>query len=157
MEESSKQVDRLVIDASIAVWAVVPAAARFDTLELIRRWRATGVQLLSPSLFLAESTSVIRKLVHGGAFSVEEGSTALSDLLNLDIDIVPETADHFRAAFLWAQRLGQSKAYDGFYLAAAEHSDCELWTADERLAKLAITKKIDWVHWAGEAGAETAV
>lgn len=146
-----------MIDAGIAVWAVVPAAARFDTLELIRRWRGRGAQLLSPSLFLAESTSAIRKLVHGGVLSVAEGSTALSDLLNLDIDIILETAEHCRAAFLWAQRLGQSKAYDGFYLAAAEHGDCELWTADERLANLAITKKIDWVHWAGEPGAETAV
>ena len=95
-----------MIDASIAVWAVVPAAAQYDTLELIRRWWARGVQLLSPSLFLAESTSAIRKLVHGGVFSIQEGSTALSDLLDLNIEIIPETAEHCRAAFHWAGEAG---------------------------------------------------
>jgi predicted nucleic acid-binding protein len=150
MEESSKPADRLVIDASIAVWAVVPAAAPFDTLELIREWRRRGVRLLSPSLFLAESTSAIRRLVHGGFFSFEEGSTALSDLLKLDVDIIRETVEHCWTAFHWARRLGQSKAYDGFYLAVAEQSDCELWTADARLANLAREKNIARVHWAGE-------
>ena len=154
MEESSKQVDRLVIDASIAVWAVVPAAAPFDTLELIKGWRRRAVQLLSPSLFLAESTSAIRRLVHGGVFSVEEGSTALTDLLNLDVDIIPETAEHCSSAFRWAARLGQAKAYDGFYLAVAEQNSTELWTADQRLVRLSRDNNITWVHWAGEAGAD---
>jgi predicted nucleic acid-binding protein len=152
MEASSEQVASLVIDASIAVWAVVPAAAPFDTLKLIGGWRRRGVRLLSPSLFLAESTSAIRKLVHGGILSVEEGSTALSDLLDLDVDIIQETGEHCRAAFRWAERLEQSKAYDGFYLAVAEYADSELWTADERLVHSARDKNIGWVHWAGEAG-----
>jgi predicted nucleic acid-binding protein len=154
MEESSKQADRLVIDASIAVWAVVPAVAPFDTLKLISGWRLKGIRLLSPNLFLAESTSAIRRLVQGGLFSLEEGSTALSDLFDLDVDIIPETGEHCRSAFRWAVRLGQSTAYDGFYLAVAEQNNAELWTADERLANFAREKSINWVHWAGEAEAE---
>jgi predicted nucleic acid-binding protein len=140
-----------VIDASIAVWAVVPAVAPFDTLELIREWRQRRIHLLSPSLFLAECTSAIRRLVQGGIFSCEEGSTALSDLLNLDVEIIPETGEHCRSAFRWAERLGQSKAYDGFYLALAEQNNSELWTADERLAGLCRANAVNWVHYAAEA------
>jgi len=150
MELSSNQVDSLVIDAGLAVWAVIPAEAPIDTLRLITGWRRKGVQLLSPSLYLAESTSAIRRLVHGGLLTVEEGTTALADLLDLDVDIIHETSEHCRSAFRWAQRLNQAKAYEGFYLAAAEHANAELWTADKRLARSARNQNINWVHWAGE-------
>jgi predicted nucleic acid-binding protein len=156
MEASSKRIDSLVIDASIAVWAVIPTVAPLDTLNLIGGWRRRGVRLISPSLFLAESTSAIRRLVHGGILSEEEGTTALTDLLDLDIDIVQEIGEHCRSAFRWAERLDQSKAYDGFYLAIAEYVDSELWTADERLAHSARDKNINWVHWAGETATTTS-
>ena len=144
-----------MIDASVAVRAVVPAVAPFDTLELIRGWRRRRIRLLSPSLFLAESTLAIRRFVQGGVFSVEEGSTALSDLLNLEIEIIAETAEHCKAAFRWAARLGQSKVYDGFYLAVAEQNNTELWTADERLTRLSRDNNITWVRYAGETETET--
>lgn len=147
---SSTKTSRLVIDASLAVWAVVPAIAPFDTLALIRRWREKNVQLISPSLFLSESTSAIRRLVHSGLISAEEGANALTDLLDLAVDIIQETDEHSRAAFRWAERLDQARAYDGFYLAVAEESGIELWTADERLACSAQNRNIDWIRWAGQ-------
>ena len=149
MEISSTQTSRLVIDASLAVWAVVPAIAPFDTLALIRGWREENVQLLSPSLFLSESTSAIRRLVYSGLISAEEGTNALTDLLDLAVDIIHENDEHCKAAFRWAELLDQAKAYDGFYLAVAEESGIELWTADERLARSAQVRNIDWVRWVG--------
>ena len=150
MEISSTQTSRLVIDASLAVWAVVPAIAPFDTLALIRGWREENVQLLSPSLFLSESTSAIRRLVYSGLISAEEGTNALIDLLDLAVDIIQENDEHCKAAFRWAELLDQAKAYDGFYLAVAEESGIELWTADERLARSAQVRNIDWVRWVGQ-------
>ena len=150
MEISSTQTSRLVIDASLAVWAVVPAIAPFDTLALIRGWREENVQLLSPSLFLSESTSAIRRLVYSGLISAEEGTNALTDLLDLAVDIIQENDEHRKAAFRWAELLDQAKAYDGFYLAVAEESGIELWTADERLARSAQVMNIDWVRWVGQ-------
>ncbi len=150
MEISSTQTSRLVIDASLAVWAVVPAIAPFDTLALIRGWRKKNVQLIAPSLFLSESTSAIRRLVYHGLISVKEGTNALTDLLDLAIDIIQENDEHCRAAFRWAERLDQARAYDGFYLALAEESGIELWTADKRLACSAQERNIDWVRWAGQ-------
>jgi predicted nucleic acid-binding protein len=155
MEGSLKRADCLTIDASIAVWALIPALASFDTLKLIRQWRSRGVRLIAPGLFLPESTSAIRKLVHSEVFSEEEGATLLSDLFDLAIDIVPETAEHCRAAFRWAARLGQSKAYDGFYLAVAEEHNAKLWTADKRLVDISRENGINWVHWAGESDVES--
>ena len=150
MEISSTQTSRLVIDASLAVWAVVPAIAPFDTLALIRGWREENVQLLSPSLFLSESTSAIRRLVYSGLISAEEGTNALTDLLDLAVDIIQENDEHCKAAFRWAELLDQAKAYDGFYLAVTEESGIELWTADERLARSAQVRNIDWVRWVGQ-------
>jgi predicted nucleic acid-binding protein len=55
------------------------------------------------------------------------------------------------AAYEWAERLGQSKAYeayDGFYLALAQRLDVELWTADTRLESRARQIGITWVRTA---------
>jgi hypothetical protein len=38
---------------------------------------------------------------------------------------------------IMSNRLGQSKAYDGFYLALAEQSNAEFWTADQCLVNSA--------------------
>jgi predicted nucleic acid-binding protein len=46
----------------------------------------------------------------------------------------------------WASRLEQSKAYDGFYLAAAGQVGAELWTADQRLRNRARQLGVSWVH-----------
>jgi len=52
-----------------------------------------------------------------------------------------------RAALTWAARLGQSKAYDGFYLALAERLGADLWTADERLLNRMRQLGVAWVRW----------
>jgi predicted nucleic acid-binding protein len=51
----------------------------------------------------------------------------------LGFEIVLSNLDLCQAALAWAARLGQAKAYDGFYLAVAQQKEAELWTADENL------------------------
>lgn len=150
MQQSLSPGNSLLLDAGIAVWAVLPMESPIDTLQLIEDWRRKGIRLLAPGLFLSESTSAIRRLVYGGMLTANEGEIALNDLLELEIKIIPETEHHCRSALRWARRLDQSKAYDGFYLAAAEQTGSPLWTADRRLANSALTAKVDWVHWAGD-------
>ena len=151
---SSTRTSQLVIDAGIAVWAVIPVIAPFNTLNLIREWREKNIKLISPSLFLSESTSVIRKIVYNGLISKEEGRVALKDILDLDINIIQETREHCLAAFRWAQELNQARAYDGFYLAVAEQLGTELWTTDQRLSRSASKKNINWVRWAGHTNTD---
>jgi predicted nucleic acid-binding protein len=150
MQQSLNPGNSLLIDAGIAVWAVLPMESPIDTLQLIEDWQRKGIQLLAPGLFLSETTSAIRRLVYGGMLTADEGEIALNDLLELEINIIPETAHHFRSALRWARQLDQSKAYDGFYLAAAEQTGSPFWTADRRLANSALMAKLDWVHWVGD-------
>lgn len=126
-------------------------AAPYDALGLIARWRAGGIRLVAPDLLLAEGTSAIRRLVHAGLLSSERGAVALDDFLDLAIDCVPLTGERCRAAARWAERLGQGKAYDGFYVALAEELTAELWTADQSLARAARESSLPWVRWAGQA------
>ncbi len=56
------------------------------------------------------------------------------------------------AALTWAERLGQTKAYDAFYLALAEGLSAEFWTADKRLARRARHAGADFVRLLGKEG-----
>jgi predicted nucleic acid-binding protein len=150
MRQSLNTGNSLLIDAGIAVWAVLPIESPIDTLQLIEHWRRKGIRLLAPGLFLSESNSAIRRLVYGGMITADEGEIALNDLLELEIKIIHETEQHCRSASRWARQLDQSKAYDGFYLAVAEQTGSPFWTADRRLANSALTAKVDWVHWVGD-------
>jgi predicted nucleic acid-binding protein len=76
-------------------------------------------------------------------------------LLSIDIELVSLSDALCRSAFEWALRLGQSRAYDAFYLAVAEAQQVELWTADRRLANGAHQIGALWVHWIGEALSQT--
>ena len=62
------------------------------------------------------------------------------------------THAHCRAAYAWAERLGQSRAYDAQYLAVAEQEGLELWTADRRLVRNAEQAGVRWVRRIGEVG-----
>lgn len=139
----------LVIDAGVAIWAVLPAMATVDVTSMFVQWRQAKLEIYAPSLWLAECTTVIRRAIHTSMLTAEEGQTAIEDLFALDINIIPMTPVHCRAALLWANRLGQSKAYDGFYLALADELKATFVMTDRRLANGAQQKSIDWVKWIG--------
>jgi predicted nucleic acid-binding protein len=140
----------LVIDASAAVWLVLPVVAPVDVTARFAQWAREGRDLLAPALWLAETTSAIRRAASLRNLSAERGRTAIEDLLALGVDVLPMTADHCRAAYRWAERLGQARAYDGFFLALAEERGAELWTADQRLAHASTQLGVTWVHWIAE-------
>ena len=64
MKISSHSSPNLVIDANIAVWAVVPVIAQIPTLERLEQWHQQHRQILAPSLWIPEAVSVIRLLVY---------------------------------------------------------------------------------------------
>ncbi len=136
----------VVVDASLAIWVVVPVVSPVDPLDFLIQWRREGVRVVAPMLWLAESASALRALVHTGAISLEEGRRALHDLLALEVELLPMTSEQTRAAFEWATRLGQRRAYDAFYLALAEELGAELWCADQRLATSARQAGATWVQ-----------
>jgi predicted nucleic acid-binding protein len=136
----------IVVDASLAIWVVVPVVSPVDPLDFLLQWRREGARIAAPMLWLAESASALRALVHTGAISLEEGRHALHDLLALEVELLPMTPEQTRAGFEWATRLGQRRAYDAFYLALAEELGAELWCADQRLATSARQAGATWVQ-----------
>lgn len=140
----------IVIDASTAIGALLPVLAPVDTLELFLAWRQNAVEIAAPSLWLAESTSVIRRYVHAGQLTPEEGTGALANLAALDVTVIPDTHARSRAAYAWAGRLGQARAYDGFYVALAEELNAQFFTGDKRLVNAGRQLDVRWIHWIGE-------
>jgi predicted nucleic acid-binding protein len=143
-----------VIDSNLAVRAVLPVSSGKE-LAQIREWRLRKTQLIAPDLWLAETSSAIRQMVFRKAITREEGRQAILDIFAFGVRAIPSDQRLCLAAFEWAERLGQSKIYDGLYLALTEQVSTErqevvcFWTADERLSNRARQVGIDWVRWVG--------
>jgi predicted nucleic acid-binding protein len=105
--------------------------------------RSTNTSIFVPDLWLAETVSVIRRMTYLKVITSEEGKQAIQDLFALGVQALPGDCELCLSAYQWAERLDQSKAYDGLYLALAERLSGELggtvefWTADEHLARKA--------------------
>lgn len=143
----------IVIDANIAVWTVLKAIAspQIDVAGKVASWQQRQIQLIAPMLWVAECTSAIRRSVHTRVITLEQGRVALNDLLSLDVRIMSLDDELASAAYGWASRLGQVRAYDGFYLALAENLGVEFWSADERLVNSARQAGANWARWVGES------
>ena len=72
---------------------------------------------------------------------------ALSSLFALEVIIVEANEIRCHNALEWAGRLGQSRAYAGFYVALAEEIDAPFYTADRRLANSANEAGAEWAHF----------
>jgi len=140
----------IVIDANIAVRAILPIEGKSNVLERLITWHRSYSKIFAPELLIAETVSVIRQGIFDRWITEEEGQVAVEDLYRLGVEIVPSDAGICQAALAWAGRLGQSKAYDGFYLAVAERQGAELWTADEKLVNRAKQLNLPWIRWIDE-------
>jgi predicted nucleic acid-binding protein len=140
----------IVIDANIAVRAILPIGGKLDVLERLISWHRRRSKIFAPELLIPETVSVIRRGVFDRWITEEEGQVAVEDLYRLGVEIIPSDASICLAALAWAGKLGQSKAYDGFYLAVAERQGAELWTADEKLANRAKQLNKSWIRWIDE-------
>jgi predicted nucleic acid-binding protein len=140
----------IVIDANIAVRAILPIEGKSDVPERMASWHRSRSKIFAPELLIAETVSVIRRGIFDRWITEEEGQEAVEDLYRLGVEIVPTDAGICQAALAWAGRLGQSKAYDGFYLAVAERQEAELWTADEKLVNRGKQLNLPWILWIDE-------
>jgi len=140
----------LVVDASVAVRAVLPVEDKPLIQKRFESWHKSLSKIYAPAILLPEAVSVIRRGVFERWISEGEGQIAVEDVFRLGVEVIPSDNQLCLAALAWAGRLGQSKAYDGFYLALAERLSAELWTADKRLRNRAGQLGVAWVRWIGE-------
>jgi predicted nucleic acid-binding protein len=117
----------IVIDASIL--ANVVGDDGDDGQRARLEFRHAG-DVAAPDLVDVETVAVLRKRWIAGTVSDERFSAAIEDLEQLDLDRYP-TLRFMRRAY---QLRANVTAYDSAYVALAEALDCELLTADQRLA-----------------------
>jgi predicted nucleic acid-binding protein len=124
----------LVIDARLAIKAILPLADQGqDILNKLAGWHREQVRLVVPEIWLPEVVSIIRKAIYTHILSQDEGRIAIEDVFRLGVEVIPSAQSLCQQALAWAERLGQSKAHDSFYLALAERLGAGLWTSHRRL------------------------
>jgi predicted nucleic acid-binding protein len=118
----------IVVDASVL--ANVVGDDGTDGRQARRELRTAG-DLAAPDLVDVETVSVLRKRWLAGSITDARFAAAIDDLADLDLDRYPALRFMRRA---WDLRANVTP-YDATYVALAEVLGCELWTADQRLAK----------------------
>ncbi len=117
----------IVVDASVLANAIGDDGT--DGRRARGELRAAS-DLAAPDLIDVETTAVLRKRWLAGTLSDARFAAAIDDLGDLDFDRYPLLPLMHRAYELRAN----VTAYDAAYIALAEVLDCELLTADRRLA-----------------------
>lgn len=117
----------VVVDASVLVAAVADAGALGEwAIEVLSENHPTA-----PHIVLAEATNVLRRLERERKLSTVDAETACSDLLALDLVLLPYEPFARR---IWSLR-GNLTSYDAWYVALAEALECPLATLDRKLAR----------------------
>jgi predicted nucleic acid-binding protein len=138
----------VVIDASVAVKAVLPNPLQAYCLALVRTF--AEVQPVAPALWAYETTSAIVKAVHFGEITENEARQSLEKLDTLGVRLFVADADQNLAAFDWTLRLKRASAYDSYYLVLAQTLESDFWTADKRLFNALKEVHLSWLHWIEE-------
>ena len=123
---------RVCVDGSLLIWSLAPYPMSDRALSLLASWQQSGTAMVAPALLAFEVTSSLRRLVHLGELSPEEGDEAFTAFTQMDISLSHRQAI-FPLAWQMAKRFGRPRAYDTAYLALAQLDGCDFWTADERL------------------------
>ncbi len=140
----------IVVDASFSLAQVIPLSYSPDVVRRMEIWQSELPHLMVPGLWEYDIVSGLRRACFQKLLTLEETHTALDELLCMAVEVVPNFAGQHALALEWAERLGQSKAYDAQYLALAAQAGAEFWTGDKRLANNAAALGLSWVHWVGE-------
>lgn len=117
----------IVVDASVLANALADDA---EDGRVARAALRNAGELTAPDLIDVETVAVLRKAWLARTLADERFDTAVTDLRGWDFDRVPALRLVRRAYELRAN----VSAYDAVYVALAEALDCELLTADRRLA-----------------------
>jgi predicted nucleic acid-binding protein len=128
-------VSSLVVDASVAVKWLPPfdkEALASQAQALLQRWERGELELMTPDLIWPEIANVFWKSVRQKRCTVSEAEAALAAMHEQNLLTFP-SATLIDLAFRIAMQYERT-AYDSLYIALAVTSNCQLVTADEKLA-----------------------
>ncbi|MFQ6014502.1 MAG: type II toxin-antitoxin system VapC family toxin, partial [Anaerolineae bacterium] len=109
---------QVCVDTNLVLKLVRPESDSFKAQALWESWASSGVEPIAPPLLAFEGTSVIRKWVHQGVLSPEEGELAFQAFFDLNVELLYPEGLHWRAWEL-ARQFNRPQAYDSYYLALA--------------------------------------
>ena len=124
---------KYVIDSSVAVkWVITEPYS--DRADLLRADFQNAVhELLSPDIFPVEVAHALTRAERQGRVPAGKSNVLLGDVLSTTPRLHPSFPFLYRAVQISSQmKIGM---YDCLYVALAEHENCELITADDRLIK----------------------
>lgn len=140
----------IVIDANFSLGLILHLPYSDAAHQWLQRFREEQAELVVPTLWEYECLSGLRSAVFHKYIEAELADQAVQVMLGIEPRRVAPTPALHRSALSWAQRLGQSKAYDAQYVALAESLGAKFWSADQRLISAMREQGADWAHWIGE-------
>ena len=150
---NSSETLSVVIDANIVVYAVWQGQHTAAADALLDHLQAEGKVVHVPELWRAEVVSVLHTIGVSHRADGERVEAAVRAALGVGTKVAPLDDALCLAALEWADALGQTKAYDAFYLALADRLGCDFWTGDRRLYNRARQVGADFVRLLGESEA----
>ena len=133
----------VVLDASFSIPLFVSHEHSSMALSVLNRLRSEEQLFTAPSLWTYEIASTLQKLRHVKYISTSEAENAAQSMASFEIELIHPDFSLVERALAWSQQLKRASAYDSFYLALAESRECDLWTADRRLANAV---KATWIR-----------
>lgn len=130
----------VVIDVNVLLNAITGneiCRVRMDT------WHENGIQILAPSLFAYEYSSILAKEALQYSRDPETGlpPEEVDTLLNMyhqfPVDLIPPTLEDDRIALSWARQVQRRNTYDGYYLSLALRNQTLCFTCDKPFVKAA--------------------
>ncbi len=125
-----------VVDTSALIRLFVPDGSLPDGFDEFLSGVERGRNIaIAPELLVAEAANVINKKQKAGELIGNESARLLSDLLSLPIRLFPHRPVLLRAFEL--AREHNLTVYDTLYLALAEEHGAVIFSADNKLLKIA--------------------
>lgn len=124
----------VVIDASVMLKLLLPEEGSDAVHGRWREWVEADTEITAPFLLAYEVVSVLRNKVFRRELPPEAGDAAIAAFLSQEVSLLhPHGIEE--TAWALARRWNLPAACDAAYLALAEVTACELWTADRRFAE----------------------
>src|SRR5258708_1171897 len=137
----------VIVDSGIVLATYLMEPHSEKAKALIQSWQEQGTTLAAPALFRYEVIAVMRRAIFQKRLTAEEASEGCDEILSTPIQFYIDN-ELLKRAFEIASHFNRPTAYDSQYLAVAERSESEFWTADERLFN-AVKNELNWVRWLG--------
>ncbi len=122
----------LVVDSSVVAKWLFLESLTDKALAVRRDWELSLVDLIAPELMLVEISNIIWKKQRSNLITEEEGTSAIANLLALEIPTPVDRETILPRAYSLATFFDRT-VYDAIYLALAEKMGAKLITADLRL------------------------